>query len=98
MYAAAGVVAIAAFFVFGISTNSFRSSGTENPVPSVPSFANPNSATNISTRPVPNRVNFPIDWLNVSQGRTFINSDELDRVSSPGIDTVRSINVREVQF
>ena len=100
MYAATGVaLALAAFFVSTSLRTSFGTKNTEAPAIVAPSFSNAQdvSRNTRAGRQLPQKVNFPMDWVNVANGGTSINSDELSRFSDARIDSSRGVNAKQVQ-
>ena len=96
MYAAAGVaMAIAAFFMLSVFTDTNQPSQPGNPQLATP-FNARGTAVSSNARTVPNPVNFPMDWVNVSGRGTSINSTELSNFSATQTDSVRGVNAREV--
>ncbi|MFQ5823153.1 MAG: anti-sigma factor family protein [bacterium] len=93
LYAAAGaLLIIAASFILGSTNNFFHASNSNEPSTLVPSYStDPNLSIDSSPnfQNLPEKVNYPMDWVNLSGRGASINSYELDNYSSAISDSIR---------
>ncbi|MFQ5864904.1 MAG: anti-sigma factor family protein [bacterium] len=93
LYAAVGaLVVIAAFFVLNSTNKYFPTMGSNEPANSVPSYlANPTLSRDSSTNSqnIPEKINYPMDWVNLSGRGISISSQETDKLSAARSDSVQ---------
>lgn len=93
LYAAAGaLVVIAAFFILNSTNRYFPAGSSDETSNLVPSYTtNPNLSKDTSTnfQNLPEKINYPMDWVDLSGRGVPIRSQEIDRFSSTRTDSVQ---------
>ncbi|MFQ5751905.1 MAG: anti-sigma factor [bacterium] len=96
IYAVTGAfITIAAFFVF----SSLNHGSAKNSNIVAPSYLTNQNVSNYSGTNIQNlseKVNYPMDWVNLSGGGTAINSDELEKYSPARSDSAKERTPKEV--
>ncbi len=99
IFAATGAfVVFAAFFALG-SLKDFRTNNSNDTALIAPSYRSNQNISNYSSafnRNLPQNINYPMDWVNISGRGTPINSTELERFSTTRTDSANEITPREV--
>ncbi len=92
VYAATGALAfLAAFFILNLSDKQLNNNSAPlNVSSSVPSSQFSTNQTKLSRQSIPQKINYPMDRLDISGG-TSISSSNLERQTSALTDSVREI-------